>query len=312
MPPVVGLYAAPAFVAFAEPAALASSYASKFNYKVDLNQEMVALGAANVGSGFSGGFVVDGSLSKTAVSVGTGARTQVVSIIAGAAVLITTVFLTPLFFHLPEATLAAIVIHAVLRLINYKKVWKYWNITKIDFATALVATIGVLFLGILQGLLLAIFLGLVGILLGLKSRSTLVLGKSPSETSYRSLENHPDEETYPGLLILRFGGSLFFVNAPDFAEEVRSGIHLITPKPKVVLVDAESINSVDGTAIITIKELQDELSRQEVSLRFAQVKTGVMDVMQRGGIEAAISSEHFYTTVQNGVDAYLSEQTSPS
>ncbi|MEA3334310.1 MAG: sulfate permease [Chloroflexota bacterium] len=299
--------AAIALVAFSESIAVARTYATRFNYKVQADQELIALGASNAGSGFSGGFVVDGSLSKTAASVDAGATTQMVSIIAGIAVLITAAFLTPLFYYLPEATLAAIVIHAVLHLISYRPVWKYRKVTPLDFWTALVATLGVLALGILQGLLLAVFLGLLGLLIGSKKRTTSVLGKVPGEVAYRALENFPEGETYPGLLIARFDGSLFFANAPEFADELRMGVEVTEPSPRVILVDAESINDIDATAVITIKELEEEFERVGVDLRFAHVKTHVMDIMRRAGIEEAVEPQHFYITIQDGVDAFLAE-----
>jgi high affinity sulfate transporter 1 len=296
-----------ALVAFAESVAIARSYATKFRYKVDADQELVAVGAGNLGSGLSGAFAVNGSMSRTAAAVSAGATTQMVSIIIAIAVLITAAFLTPLFDYLPEAALAAIVIHAVWHLINYHKIRQYWSITKLDFATALVATLGVLTLGILEGILVALLLGLLGLLWGTKNRTTSVLGKVPGQMVYRALENYPDGETYPGLLIVRFDGSLFFANAPDFTEEILAGVGQTEPKPRVVLVDAESINNVDATAVITIKELTEELQRAGVELRFARVKTHVMDVMRRAGIEEAIQSQHFYLSVQAGVDAYLAD-----
>jgi high affinity sulfate transporter 1 len=296
-----------ALVAFAESVAIARSYATQFNYRVDADQELIALGAGNLGSGASGAFVVDGSMSRTAAAVSAGATTQMVSIIIAIAVLVTAAFLTPLFDYLPEAALAAIVIHAVWHLINFHKIRQYWSITKLDFATAVVATLGVLALGILQGIAVALLLGLLGLLWGTKSRALSVLGRVPGETVYRTLENYPDAETYPGLLIVRFGGSLFFANAPDFADEIRAGVELTQPRPQVVLVDAESINNVDATAVITIRELARDLQRFDVDLRFAGVKTRVMDTMHRAGIEEAIHPQHFYLSVQAGVRAYLAE-----
>jgi high affinity sulfate transporter 1 len=262
--------AAIALVAFAESVAAARSYATKFNYKIDADQELIALGAANTGAGISQGFCVDGSLSKTAASVQAGAKSQMVSIIAAVVIIITIVALTPLFYALPEATLGAIVIHAVWHLINFKKLARYRGITSLDFWTAVVAMLGVLALGILQGLLLAVFIGLTALLVGTKSRATSVLGKVPGEKVYRGLENYPEGETIPGLLILRFDGSLYFANASDFADEVRAGVELTDPSARVVLVDGESINGIDATAIDTITELYDELKRSGISLRFAR------------------------------------------
>jgi MFS superfamily sulfate permease-like transporter len=285
----------------------ARSYATKYNYKIDADQELVALGAANTGAGISQGFCVDGSLSKTAASVQAGAKSQMVSIIAAVVILITIVALTPLFYALPEATLGAIVIHAVWHLINFKKLARYRGITNLDFWTAVVAMLGVLALGILQGLLLAVFIGLLALLIGTKARSTSVLGRVPGEKVYRGLENYPEGETVPGLLILRFDGSLYFANAPDFADEVRSGVELTDPRPRVVLVDGESINGIDATAIDTITELYDELKRSNISLRFARVRAHVMDIMQRTGLDETLGADHFYVSVQAGVDAYLAE-----
>jgi high affinity sulfate transporter 1 len=300
--------AAIALVAFAESVATARSYASKFNYKVSADQELIALGAANTGAGISSGFVVDGSLSKTSASAGAGAKSQMVSIIAAVIILITIVALTPLFYALPEATLGAIVIHAVWHLINFRKLSQYRKVTSLDFWTAVIAMLGVLALGILQGLILAVFIGLLALIIGTKTRATSVLGRVQEDNTFRGLENYPEGETYPGLLILRFDGSLFFANAPDFANEVRAGVELFDPPPKVVLIDGESINGIDATAVNTIIELDEELERKEISLRFARVRANVMEIMQRAGLDEIIGTEDFYTSVHEGVDAFLAER----
>jgi high affinity sulfate transporter 1 len=294
-------------VAYSESIATARAYASKFNYKVDADQEFIGLGAANLGSGFSTSFVVDGSLSKTAASVGAGAKTQMVSIIAAIAVLITAVALTPLFRTLPEATLGAIVIHAVWHLINFRKIRKYRSITSLDFWTALVAMLGVLAVGILEGLLIAVFLGLLGLLYASKSRTSAVLAKVPGQEIYRSLENNPEGETYPGLLIARFEGSLFFANAPDMADEIRYGVEVTEPSPRVVLVDFESITEVDATALITIGELNEELERAGTDLRLARVRAHVLELMRTTELDKDIGPEYIYDSVHAGVNAFLAE-----
>jgi len=297
-----------ALVAFAESIAVARSYAAKANYRVDANQELLALGAANAGAGISGAFVVDGSMSRTSAAAGAGATTQMTSLIIAGGVLVTAAFLTPLFYYLPEAVLAAIVIHAVWHLIRLRPIMRYKSITRLDFLTALVAAVGVLVLGILQGIMVAVLLGLVGLLVGAKSKATEVLGREPGGTDFRSLANYPGGETYPGLLIVRYDGSLFFANAPDFADEIRAGIALVEPRPQVVLVDAEPINGIDATSAMAIQELQQELLRDGVELRFARVKTRVMEVMRRAGIDEIFAPEHFYATVQQGVDDYLNHR----
>lgn len=236
-----------------------------------------------------------------------GAKSQMVSILAAVIILITIVALTPLFYALPEATLGAIVIHAVWHLINFKKLSQYRKVTSLDFWTAVIAMLGVLALGILEGLMLAVFIGLLALIIGTKTRATSVLGRVPDENIFRGLENYPEGETYPGLLILRFDGSLFFANASDFADEVRAGVEMTDPDPRVVLVDGESINGIDATAINTIIELNDELARKEITLRFARVRANVMEIMQRAGLDEVIGGEDFYISVHEGVDAFLAE-----
>jgi sulfate permease, SulP family len=296
-----------ALVAFAESVAIARSMGTRFGYEVKADQELLALGAANIGAGFSGGFVVDGSMSKTAASVESGAQSQMVSIVAAVAVLITAVAFTPLFYSLPEATLGAIVIHAVWKSINLRKVGQYRQITTLDFVTSVTALVGVLLLGLLQGLLLAAFLGLMALLFSTKRRNTSVLGKVPDTTMYRSLDNFPEGETYPGLLILRFDGTLFYANTPDFISAVRQAVAAADPPPKVVLIDGESMNDIDATAVIVLKEFQAELARAGTEMRLARMKTSVMAVIQRSPLYAAIPPEHYYLTVQDAVDAYLAE-----
>ncbi len=297
-----------ALVAFAESVAIARAYGTKFGYEVDANQELLATGVANLGSGFSGAFVVDGSMSRTAAAVTSEAKTQMVSLVAAAAILITAVALTPLFYALPEATLGAIVIHAVWKNINFRKISKYRHITDIDFATSLVAMGGVLILGLLEGLVLATFLGLIVLLFSTKRRNTIVVGKVPNTEVYRSLDNFSDAQTFPGLLILRFDGTLFFANAHDFIVAATHTIAASEPAIKVVLLDSESINDIDATAVFTLKEFQDQLQKTGVDLRFARVKTHVMVVMDRAGLTKVVSEKHFYPTVQTAVDDYLAEQ----
>jgi len=296
-----------ALVAFAESVAIARSVATKYGYDVDANQEMMAIGVANIGSGFSGSFSIDGSMSRTSVAEGAGAKSQMVSFIAAVAILITAALLTPIFYYLPEAVLGAIVIHAVWHNITLRKLNEYRGITRIDYLTAIVAMVGVLAFGLLVGLLLAALLGLLSLLAGTKKRNTAVLGKVPGTAVYRSIETFPDAETFLGLLIVRFDGSLFYANAHDFQTAVRREIQTATPPPSVILIDGESINDIDATAVLTLCEFQNQLKTEQIELRFARIKTHVKGIMERGGLLNAIPHEHFYPSVQDGVDTILVE-----
>ncbi len=297
-----------AMVAFAESVAIARSFGTKYGYEVDANQEFIAVGMSNIGSGFSGGFVVDGSMSRTAAADDAGGKSQMVSLVAAVAILITAVYLTGLFYNLPEATLGAIVIHAVWHNISFSKISQYRSITTLDYATAIVAMIGVLLLGLLAGLILAALLGLIVLLFGTKHRNTSVLGRVPETSIYRSVDHYPDAETYPGLLIVRFDGALFFANAHDFVTAVRTAIAAADPPPRVVVIDGESMNDIDATAIITMREFHDQLRQTGIQLRFARIKSQIMEVMDRGGLEKTVPPEHFYPSIQAAVDAYLAEE----
>ncbi len=296
--------AAIALVAFAESVAAARAYATQHNYEIDANQEMVALGVANLGSGFGQAFIVDGSMSRSAAGDSAGSKSQMASILLAIFVLITIFALTPLFRTLPEATLGAIVIHAVWHLINFSKLKQYYAIKRIDFWAALVAMIGVLLLGILQGLILAVILSLLGLIAHAKNPTIAILGKVVDENAFHNLKNYPEAETYPGLLIFRFDEQLFFANAPNFRDAIRAAL-AADPSVRRVLIDAEAINDIDITGLDTLAELKDELAQSNIELCFARVKTQIREIIRRAGLEEAIEPEQFYPSVQAGVDAYL-------
>ncbi len=296
-----------ALVGFAESVAAARSYATKFGYEVDANQEMVGLGVANLGSGVSGGFVVDGSLSKTAAAAGSGAKSQMVSIFAAIFVVITVLFLTPLFYSLPEATLGAIVIHAVWKLINFNKLQRYYAIKKADFWAALVALLGVLVFGLLGGLLMAVILSLLTLLMSVKNPHAAILGKLPGRNAFRSLENFPEAETYPGLLIFRFDSLLFFANAPNFRELVRAALEQ-APDTKVFLVDGEPINYVDVTAVDMLDELHNELQENGIELWFSGINRDVYETFERADLVTKVGQDSFHPSIHAAVEHYQSTQ----
>jgi SulP family sulfate permease len=293
-------------VAFSESVAIARSYATSHGYEVDPNQEMIGLGFANLGAGLSQGFVVDGSMSRSSAADQAGVKSQMSSIILAAMVLVTILALTPLFHSLPDATLGAIVIHAVWHLIDFSKLKRIYKIRFDDFTAASVALLGVLVLGILPGLIFAVLLSLLLLLRRIKTPSTAVLGKVPDKEVFRNIENFPEVETYPGLLILRFDGLLFFANAPNFRDKVKSLV-ADDPTVRMVLVDFESVSDIDTTALDMLEKLHGELVRSKVDLRFSRMKTELRDFIRKSGLEDIIGTDHFYISVREGVDAYLAE-----
>ena len=202
-----------------------------------------------------------------------------------AAVFITILFLTGLFENLPEATLGAIVIHAVWHLIDFEKVNRYLKIRRADFYAGLAALLGVLFFDILLGLIIAIGVSFLLLLARVSRPGWSILGRTIDEGSddvaYQSVETHPEAETFPGLLIIRFDADLFFANANVFADDVREAIERTDPKPTVVLFDAESVSDIDATAMAVLRELRDELAAEGIELWNARMKTKVRETIDR-------------------------------
>ncbi|MGD8485579.1 MAG: sulfate permease [Chloroflexota bacterium] len=292
-------------VGFAESVAAARTYARKYGYAVDADQEMVALGAANAATGMVGAFVVDGSLSKTAAADQAGQKTQLASIGLTAAVFVTILFLTGLFENLPEATLGAIVIHAVWHLIDFDKIGRYWTLRRDDFWAGAAALLGVLVFDILVGLLVAVAVSFLLILARASRPRWAVLGRTHHEEAddfaFHSLEAHPDAETFPGLLIFRFDADLFFANANAFADDVREAIAASEPLPRVVLLDAESIADIDSTAVGVLRDLIVEFRDDGIEFWAARVKTRVAEMMSRLGVD---TDSRVYPTVGAAVAAF--------
>jgi high affinity sulfate transporter 1 len=300
-------------VAFAESVAAARTYAKKHGYEIRASQEMVGLGVANFGSGFSQGFAVDGSLSRTAGADQAGQKTQLASIIKAVLVLATAAFLTPLFRSLPEAVLGAVVIHAVWHLISFTELRRLYNIRRIDFWAGSVALIGVLTLGILGGLLVAIFLSFFALLARASDPDYAILGSIPGQGRevFGNIEVHPEANTYPGLIIFRFDQQLFFANAPKFRAHVHEAIDASVSRVRVLLIDAEDIPDIDSSALDMLIELREELEGKGIDLWFARIKQNVEEYMRLATLSQQLGEGHIFLSVRAGVDAFQEQENEP-
>jgi sulfate permease, SulP family len=299
-----------ALIAFAESIAGARQLAAEHRYEVDADQELVALGVANVGAGLFQGFAVDASLSRSAVADSSGAKSQLSNILLFAFLIVTMLFLLPLFHDLPEAVLGAIVIAAVTHLVDVKALRRLRHVDKTDFIIALLCFAGVLVFGLLVGLAIAVGLSLLALVYRAYRPSYAVLGRAPGAVDderlrYRGIEDHPDVETFPGLVILRVDGELFFANARWFRDVVRSLVRGQQPPVRELLVHAGAVPHVDTTAADMLRSLIKELDEAGVSLAFARATTGLIHDLERNGITRLVDDDLFYDTVAAGVDAYL-------
>jgi high affinity sulfate transporter 1 len=278
--------------------------------QIDPNQELTAHGVANMLSGLFGGFLAVGSLSKTSVAIGAGARTQVANLVAALFCFLTLLFLTPLFRGLPHPTLAAIVIAAMLHLSKPSYLRRLATQSPWEFALAVVVIAGELVLGVLQGIALGVVISLLMLIYRTSHLSGAVLGKLPGEEAYRDVRRRPEAETYPGLLIFNPGGDLFFASAGQFEHELRTAVAQGQPPVRQVLIDASSITFVDSSAAEILLRLIESLKDEGVAFAFARVRDPVLGMLKRGGVVEAVGAAAFYDRVTGGVRAFLGHDLS--
>jgi MFS superfamily sulfate permease-like transporter len=291
-------------VGYAEALGGATAAAIQSGGSIDPNQELLAHGPANILSGLFGGFLVVGSLSKTSVAMAAGARTQLANLVAAILCFLTLVLLTPLFRDMPHPALAAIVIAAMLHLSKPGYLRDLLTRSRWEFALAAVVVAGELMLGVLQGIALGVVLSLLMLTYRTSHPQGAVLGQLPGTEAYRDVERHPEALTFPGLLIWRAGGDLFFASIGHFVHGLKAALAASGPPAEHVLVDAGSVNLIDTSACDELLRVIEALRNQGVSLGFARVRDQVREKMRLAGIEAAVGSANFHERVTDGIRAW--------
>jgi len=294
-------------VGYAESLAAAKQYARKYGYKVDANQEMIGLGVANLGAGISQGFVVDGSLSKTAAGDSAGQKTQMTGLIAAVMTIITILFLTGLFFYLPEATLGAIVVHAVWKLIDFKKLSRMLAVRKKDFYAGLASFVGVLIFGILEGVIIGVVLSLLILIYRASFPSATELGRVEigDRETYVSLADSDEAQRRNGIVVHRFDADLIFSNANGFADSVREMLYESEPQAFAVVLDCEQMTVIDMTGAMALQELTAELRDNNVDVHLARIHGDAFEVARRSGVLDDVGEANVHTTVAEAVNAAL-------
>ncbi len=292
-----------ALVAFAESIAVAKEEAVRSDYEVDADQEMIANGMANIGAGLFQGFAVNGSLSKSAACEKAGGMTQAVSVICAVLTLGTMLFLTGLFKYLPEATLAAVVINALWKYFRFSGLARLYRVRKPDFALSAAALLGVLFFGIVPGILIGVVLSLALLLQRASGPNSVVLAREPGGTNFADVLSNPAYETIPGLLIYRFDAPLVFPNAERFADDLR---RLVAASPDVqrIVLDFEAISDMDTTAADQLVELIKGFEKSGISFAAARVHSPVRKFMMRDGLLDRLGEGNVYPRVLDAVIAF--------
>jgi sulfate permease, SulP family len=285
-------------IGFSQSAGDARAFASKHHYQVDINQEALAQGMANIGSGLVQGIPVSTSLSASSLNDTSGAKTPVSSLTTGVIILLTMLFLAPLFSGLPKAVLGALIIEAVVMgMMDFAEMRRLRRVARIDFWIAIATILGVLSAGVLAGVIIGIFLSIIWLIYISATPSVHVLGREPGTRVYRGIKDHPGYETYPGLLVLRFDAGLFFASVDALVNELIVQHHQADPKIETVVLDFEGVNFIDSQGAATLSELIELARESQIEFRLTRVKTTVMEILRKDGIIDQISSEHVYTNV---------------
>jgi SulP family sulfate permease len=298
-----GAFAITLFI-LSEALGVGYSLSSKYGYDIDANQELIAFGVSNVAAACLGGLVSGCSVSSTAVNDRAGAKSQVSSLAAATMVLITLVALMPLFHNLPQAILSAIVIHAVARMMRVAELRRFYRFHPSEFGLGLVALLGVLTVGILPGLGIAVALSLLRFIWGASHLSLSRLGPVPGrEHSYEVIGRSSASGSIPGLEILRLDGPLFFANALRFRNEVRLLLSGSTP-PKALLVNLHANFGIDLSAADTLLGLVAEAEKTNAEILFAELQDPVRQMFRRSGLLSRVGENRFFPTVDDAVQDY--------
>ncbi|MFW6074272.1 MAG: SulP family inorganic anion transporter [Chloroflexota bacterium] len=291
------------FVGFMESIAVAQSIAAREKYRVDANQELRALGIANIGAGFFGGYPVTGGFSRSAVNYQAGARTGLASIITAGLIIITLLLFTDLFYYLPNAVLAAIVIVAVAGLVDIKEPVRLFRIKRPDAATLALTFVATLTLGIEPGILIGVGFSLLVFIWRTAHPHTAEMGYLPDLGVFRNIKRYPEAQTFPEAVILRIDESLYFANSSFLVDRIREAL-FNRPDVRWVVLDFWSVNDMDAVAIETLESLMAQYRASGVRFIFAGVKGPLRDLMQRAGWDRRdIDADIHYLSVHHALQS---------
>ncbi len=294
-------------VSLTDTIATATSFAARRGDEVEPNQEMIGMGAANIAAGLFQGFAVSTSGSRTAVAEQSGAKSQATGVVGAALVVVLLLFLNSLLADLPQTALAAVVIVAALSLMDLGILRRYLRVRKSAFAVSLVATAGVMLLGVLQGIVVAVTLAILLFFRRNWWPHGAVLGTVEGVEGWHDVDAHPDAQQIPGVVVYRWEAPLFFANAGSFRQQIR---HLVRERqPRWVLLQCEAVTDVDVTAAEMLEQLDNELNAAGTHLAFAEMRGRLQDLTLRYGLLETLDREHFYPTLEAALEAIQARES---
>ena len=298
-----------AIVSFADTSVLSRTFAAKTGQRVDPNQEMIGLGAANLAAGFFQGFPISSSSSRTPVAEAAGAKTQVTGVVGALIVALLIVAAPMLFQNLPYPALAAVVIAAAIGLFEFADLGRIYRIQNWEFWLSIVCTAGVAVFGAITGIAIAIVLAVIEFLWDGWRPHYAVLGRPEAVEGYHDVSRYPEAHRTPGLVLFRWDAPLFFANAELFKQRVLDAVAASPTPVRRVVIAAEPITSVDVTSADALAELDAALKADGIELDFAELKDPVKDKLRRFGLFDLFAENRFFPTKESAVSEHVRQQT---
>lgn len=294
-----------ALVSITDMSVLSRIYALRGGYYVDDNQELIALGIANITTGLFHGFSVSSSASRTPVAESAGAKTQMTGVVGAICIALLLIFAPRLMIHLPVAALGAVVISACGSIVEYSAVRRLYHLRRGEFYLSMVCFLGVAVLGVIEGIFIAVGLALLVFIWRAWRPYCAVLGRVDGVKGYHDITRHPEARRIPGLVLFRWDAPLFFANAEYFREQALRAVTSAPEETRWIVVAAEPVTDIDITAADVLAELVTELNQAGIELCFAQLKGPVKDHLKRYGLYSRVGMENFFPTIGQAVDHYL-------
>ncbi len=303
---IVGAAVGLLLIGFSVTTAAVREYANKHNYRININQELLAQGLSNVASGLFQGVFDNGSLSKSPVNDQAGAKSQISNLAQAVFIILTLMFLAPLFSDLPEAVLGAIIIEAVVMgMMDVGEMRRIYSVKRFEFWIAIAALLGVVTFGILQGVVVGVVLSLFWLVAVSALPRIPQLGRNIGTLDFYDLDEFPDGQTFPGLSILRFDGGLFFVNADALGDRLRvvrtqAGVPL-----NGVILNMEGVNFIDTEGADMLKKIAQSGAQYGIDMHLTSVKPQVMEILEQDGVVDLVGKDHIHSSIPSAVAMHL-------
>ena len=292
-----------------ETAAIGRMFAARYGYRFDSNQEFLAIAGANLAAGLTHAFPVSGGTSQSLVNESSGARTPLSGLIAASLVLIVAVFFTDLLRNLPQPVLAAVVLMAVASLVKVEELHRLWQVHRNEFFVAIVAFLGVLWGGLLKGVLIGAVISMVLLIRRVSSPHVAFLGRIPGTRRYSDLSRHETNEPIPGILAFRVEAGIVYFNVEHISDTVLARFDAMTPRPKLVICDLSTSANIDMAGAHLFLGLDSELKKRGASLRIVDARSTVRDMLRLEGVEERVGRIDRFTTIAEAIDSFQGKTT---